>query len=96
LQKQNFNLWTHLNTFQKYKYTYVQILKYIWAELYINKDKIDDNCEWPIKTLRSVSELNEFKPRLKSPKKGFQLGASLNLEKLNSILSGTNNIWATV
>ena len=39
-----------------------------------------------------VSEFNEFKPRLKSLKNQFQLSASLNLEKLNTILSGTNHI----
>ena len=39
-----------------------------------------------------VSEFNEFKPRLKSAKKRFQLSACLNLETLNTILSGTNHI----
>ena len=39
-----------------------------------------------------VSEFNEFKPRLKSPKNRFQLSAGLNLEKLNTILSETNHI----
>ena len=48
--------------------------------------------EWDI--LYSVSEFNEFKPRLKSPKNRFQLNAGLNLEKLNTILSETNHIWA--
>ena len=44
---------------------------------------------------RSVSEFNKFKPRrLKSPKNRFQLSAGLNLEKINTILSGTNHIWA--
>jgi len=38
------------------------------------------------------SELNEFEPRLKSPKNWFQLNAGLNLETLNTILSGTNHI----
>ena len=42
----------------------------------------------------TVSEFNEFKPRLKSPKNRFQLSAGLNLEKLNTILSETNHIWA--
>ena len=37
-----------------------------------------------------VSEFNEFKHRLKSPKNRFPLSAGLNLEKLNTILSGTN------
>ena len=40
-----------------------------------------------IQFLRSVSELNEFKPRLNSSKNQFQLSAGLNLEKLNTILS---------
>ena len=38
------------------------------------------------------SEFNEFEPRLKSAKNWFQLSASLNLETLNTILSGTNHI----
>ena len=42
----------------------------------------------------SVSEFNEFKPRLKAPKNRFQLSAGLNLEKCNTILSETNHIWA--
>ena len=41
-----------------------------------------------------MSEFNEFKPRLKSPENRFQLSAGLNHEKLNTILSGTNHIWA--
>ena len=36
------------------------------------------------------SKFNEFKPRLKSAKKQFQLSAGLILEKLKTILSGTN------
>ena len=40
----------------------------------------------------TVSEFNEFDPRLKSAKNRFQLSTSLNLEKLNAILSGTNHI----
>ena len=40
----------------------------------------------------SVSELNEFEPRLKYAKNRFQLSAGLNLAKLNTILSGTNHI----
>ena len=42
----------------------------------------------------SESEFNEFEPRLKSAKKWVQLRAGLNLEKLNTILNGTNHIWA--
>ena len=38
------------------------------------------------------SEFNEFEPRLKSAKNRFQLSAGLNLEKLNSILSGNNSL----
>ena len=41
---------------------------------------------------KSVSEFNEFKPRLKSPKNRFQFSAGLNLEKFYTILSGTNHI----
>ena len=40
----------------------------------------------------SLLNLNEFEPRLKSAKKGFQLSNGLNLESLNKILSGTNHI----
>ena len=39
-----------------------------------------------------VSEFNEFKPRLKSPKSRFQFSAGLNLEKFNTILTETNRI----
>ena len=39
-----------------------------------------------------VSEFNEFKPRLKSHQNRFELSAGLNLEKFNTILSGTNHI----
>ena len=42
----------------------------------------------------SEAEFNEFKPRLKSHENRFQLSAGLNLEKFNTILSGTNHIWA--
>ena len=41
------------------------------------------------------SEFNEFEPWLKSAKNRFQLSAGLNLEKLNTILNGTNHILAT-
>ena len=46
------------------------------------------------KSMRTVSEFNEFEPRLKSAKNRFQLSAGLNLEILNTILSETNHIWA--
>ena len=45
-----------------------------------------------MKTIRPVSEFNEFEPRLKSAKNWFQLGAGLNLETMHTILSGTNDI----
>ena len=40
----------------------------------------------------TVSEFNEFEQLLKSAKNRFQSSADLNLEKLNTTLSGTNNI----
>ena len=43
--------------------------------------------------VKPVSEFHEFEPRLKSAKNRFQLITGLNLEKLNTILSGTNHIW---
>ena len=39
-----------------------------------------------------MSEFNEIEQRLKSAQNRFQLSAGLNLEKLNTILSGTNYI----
>ena len=42
--------------------------------------------------INSVSEFNEFEPLLESAKNWFQFSAGLNLEKFNTILSGTNNI----
>jgi len=41
---------------------------------------------------QTVSEFNEFEPRLKSVKNRFQLSAGLILEKLNTILSGMSDI----
>ena len=38
-------------------------------------------------TVRSESEFNEFKPRLKAVKNRFQLSAGLNLEKFDTVLS---------
>ena len=40
----------------------------------------------------SEAEFKEFEPRLKSAKNRFQSCASLNLEKFNTILGGTNHI----
>ena len=37
-------------------------------------------------------EFNEFEPQLKSAENRFQQSAGLNLEKLNTILSGTKHI----
>ena len=48
------------------------------------------------KFIKSVFEFNEFKPRLNSPKNRFQLSVGLKLEKLDTILSGINHIWAAV
>ena len=48
-----------------------------------------------LKETRRVNRLEaelEFEPWLKSAKNRFQLSAGLNLEKLNTILSGTNHI----
>ena len=42
--------------------------------------------------IQSESEFNEFEPRLKSDKNRFQLSVGLNLETLNTNLSGTNHI----
>ena len=38
-----------------------------------------------------MSKFNKFEPRLKSAKNRFQLSTGLNLETLNTILSGTNH-----
>ena len=40
----------------------------------------------------TVSEFNEFEPRLKSVKNRVQLSFGLNLETLNTIFSETNHI----
>ena len=40
------------------------------------------------------SKFNEFEPCLKSAKNRFQLSAGINIETLDTILSGTNHIWA--
>ena len=46
----------------------------------------------PIGDIQSESEFNEFEPRLKSAKNRFQLSAGLDLETLNTILTGTDDI----
>jgi len=48
--------------------------------------------QWSHEYKEAVSEFNEFKSRLKSPQKQFQLSTGLNFEKFNTILSGTNHI----
>ena len=40
----------------------------------------------------SEMEFKEFEPRFKSAKTRFKLSAGLNLETLDTILSGTNHI----
>ena len=47
---------------------------------------------WETQKTSTVSEFNEFEPWLKSSKYRVQLSAGLNLEKINTILSGTNHI----
>ena len=44
------------------------------------------------KNKETVSEFNEFEPRLTSAKNRFQLSAGINLKIFNTILSGTNHI----
>ena len=46
----------------------------------------------PLENMSTVSEINEFEPWLKSAINRFKLNAGLNLEKLNTILNGTNHI----
>ena len=55
-------------------------LQYIY-KLKLNKDWIE-------------AEFQEFQPRRWNAKNRFQLSADSNLETLNSISSGTNNVWA--
>ena len=55
---------------------------------------IQNTQNWNFSETKSKSEVNEFEPRLKPAKNRFQLSARLNLETLNTILSGTNHIWA--
>jgi len=40
----------------------------------------------------TVSEFNEFKPRFKSPKTGFHFAPKIEIEKLDTIFSGTKHI----
>ena len=50
------------------------------------------NCKKKVLFFNPESEFIKFEPRLKSPKTRFQLSADLNIETLNTILSGTNHI----
>jgi len=49
---------------------------------------------WFALYVETESEFNDFEPRLRSAKNRFQLSTGLNLKTLNTILSGTNHIWA--
>ena len=51
-------------------------------------DLTDLSPDTPEETIKSLSEFNEFEPRLKSAKNRLQLSASLNLKKVNTISSG--------
>ena len=51
---------------------------------------VTSNFQNGVEFIKPVSEFNEFKPRLYSFKNRFPLSAGLNLEKFNTILSGTN------
>ena len=65
--------------------------------IFLDTDQIKSSVDLDIhnsKVSSSVSEFNEFKPRLISPKNRFQLSAGLNHEKFNTILSETNHFWA--
>ena len=62
---------------------------YFWVWNFFIKHKI----KFINLIVETVSEFNEFEPRLKSAQNRFQSSAGLNLEKLNTILSGTNLIW---
>jgi len=44
------------------------------------------------KVINPVSEFNELKPPMKSPKNRFQLSSGLSIKNLNTILSGTNYV----
>ena len=44
------------------------------------------------KVMTSEMEFKEFEPRFKSAKTRFKFSAGLNLETLDTISSGTNNI----
>ena len=64
------------------------IKEIIYSKIYLKLLFLDLKLE----TKRPESEFNEFNPRLKSPKNRFQLSTGLNLEKINTVLSGTNHI----
>ena len=55
-----------------------------------------DKMEGGSELLGSVSEFNEFEPRIKFAKNRFQSSAGLNLNTLNTTLSGTNHALSRV
>jgi len=64
---------------------------------------VQDNIALIFEHLRNIAyilqwpkmEFKEFEPRFKSAKTRFKLSAGLNLETFDTILSGSNHIWAT-
>ena len=77
----SYSLWVILYILDRILDPFVFIMK-------LNMESVQFIWEYLI---RSVSEFNEFEPRLKSAKNLFQLNAGLNLKKLNTILSRTNH-----
>ena len=69
-------------------------LKILWRATKLIKKRLKKLHLLEIQKLFDLGEFNEFEPCLKSLKDRFQLSAGLNLETLNTILSGTNHIWA--
>ena len=73
-------------------------MKQAWyATLYMERDitilrQVSISPFHIILNIVSELEVNKFELGLRSPKNRFQLNAGLNLETLNTILSGTNHI----
>ena len=68
----------------------IHLFKYTKLDLAEFKFKVE-NFEFTLGAfLNPVSEFNEFKACLKSPKKWFQFSAGLTIEKFHTILSGTS------
>ena len=55
----------------------------MWGPLYDEKNKTSTEMEF-----------KEFKPRFKSAKTRYKLSIGLNLKLFDTILSGTNHIYA--